>query len=278
MTRLRWLLATSLRGLASRTRAQPRLPAADGDRDRVGGRRPELPAQRRQLLRDRPAGRAAPDQHRADLRLPARGPGDRRPGDRDRPRRDRARVGHGVPRRSRDGVGPAGPDGVPRGVATGSGAPGVGPGGVHPRRPGREVSHRGGRDRRTEGRRRDLRLEARLPDRPAGVQAAVHGRRHLHAAPAGRWFLVRPTAADRTRSGAPHRDPFASRTLDHDPGRDRAHQQHLVRHRRPVSPRHPRPHPRGRGRGRDPGARTREGPGTWRPVAGADTRVRELPA
>ncbi len=27
----------------------------------------------------------------------------------------------------------------------------------------------------------DVRLEARLPDRPAGVQAAVHRRRHLHA-------------------------------------------------------------------------------------------------
>ena len=58
MTRFRWLLGDEPARPGLAHRAQPRLAPAHGHRDRVRGRRPELPAHRGQLVRDRPARRS----------------------------------------------------------------------------------------------------------------------------------------------------------------------------------------------------------------------------
>ena len=265
-------------GLAHR--AQPRLAAAHGHRDRVGGRRPELPAQRRQLVRDRPARGAAADQHRAHLRLPARRPGERRPRDHHRPRRDRARspgrrttpvtrssgtswTQTSLPgtRRSRPWRAwcPC-PDACPH-VALVGRCPVV-----------------AGRGRGAEGRRHDVRLDAREPDPPARVPDDVHRRRHLHAARRGRRVLVRAAAPDRAGAPAPAARPVAARAVDHDPGRDRADERRLVRDRRPGPRRHPRADARRRRRSGRPRACATEGLRARHAVDRADPRGRQLPA
>ena len=92
MTRLRWLLATSLRGLASRTVLSlgSLLLTVIAIASAVVGPSYQLNAANSFVIAQ--LARPAPDQHRSHLRLPPRRPGGRRRRDRDRPRRDRPRV------------------------------------------------------------------------------------------------------------------------------------------------------------------------------------------
>ena len=224
MTRFRWLPRDEPARPGLAHRAQPRLAAAHGDRDRVRGRRPELPAQRRQLVRDRPARRAAPDQHRPHLRLPAAPT--RRAADGaiatalDETARESGtayRPGHAMLWDELPADRPA------RLVGPGGRAPGVRAGRLPARRPRRPLPLVAGRDRGPEGRRHDVRLDARAAGSASPTYPTTFTVVGIYTPRArGRRVLVRPAAPDRAGAPAPAARPVPARAVDHDPGGDRA--------------------------------------------------------